>query len=351
MIALRSLTKNQIWTFGRSALIVDSVRLVSKSQILARESNWFMRVGVAGVLGGVLALVGFILLQSSIGGDANFESLAEAHDNSGNVWIAGILTCLGYLLVGAPLYFLFRAAQARSDRVKNQMVGLVLLGPLLLGLSAPLISGGTQEAATSYLDGNVEAGESATEIKDECADEKEDKNAEDFAKDFPAVDGKTGLAACEDKKTEESKASEAIRDSTLLKIGQFAGLAGGLSLVVGLLYVGLWTMRTGLLTRFWGSLGMAVGFASIIGFSPLTFLWFIFVSLMLIGVLRGRPPAWEAGEAIPWPSPGEKAAEELQPSDPDAIDVDSEAVDEPGANGSNGDGDGGEPPRKRKKRG
>ena len=29
----------------------------------------------------------------------------------------------------------------------------------------------------------------------------------------------------------------------------------------------------------------------------------------------GRPPAWEAGEAIPWPTPGEKAAGELEPED------------------------------------
>ena len=325
---------------------------MTKSQILARERPWLLRVGVAGILGGILALAGFILLQSAIGGDANFESLAEADKNSSTVWIAGVLTCIGYLLITAPLFFLFRAAQSRSERVKNQMVGLVLLGPLLLGISAPFISGGTQEAATSYLGGKVEPSKSANEIKEECTEEKADKSAEDFADEFPAVGGKSGLAACEDKKTEESKASQAIRDSTLLKIGQFAGLAGGLSLVVGLLYVGLWTMRTGLLSRFWGSLGMAVGFASIIGFSPLTFLWFIYVGILLAGILpSGRPPAWEAGEAIPWPTAGEKAAKEMEPADPDAIDVDSEEIDEPDPGpGCNGNGNG-EPPRKRKKRG
>ncbi len=319
---------------------------MTPSQILARERSWFVRVGVAGILGGVLALVGFILLQSAIGGDANFESLTEAHDNAGKVWIAGILTCLGYVLVAAPLYFLFRAAQVRSERVKGQMVGLVLLGPLLLGLSAPLISGGTQEAATTYLDGKGELTLTPKEAKDDCAEDKKDKNAEDFASDFPAVDGKTGIAACEDKKSKEDEASSAIKDSTLLKIGQFAGLAGGLSLVIGLLYVGLWSMRTGLLTRFWGSLGMAVGFASVIGFSPLTFLWFIFVGVMLAGALPGgRPPAWEAGEAVPWPTPGEKAAQEMEPSDPEAIDVDSDEVSD--APGPSADG---EPPRKRKQR-
>jgi len=328
---------------------------VTKSAILSRERAWFTRVGVAAILGGIFALVGFVLLQSAIGGDANFESLVEAKDNSSNVWIAGILTCLGYLLVGAPLYFLFRAAQARSDRVRNQMVGLVLLGPLLLGISAPLISGGTQEAADSYIQGKVQPDKTAAEVKEECEEDKADKSAEDFSKDFPEVNGKTGLAACEDKKTEESKASQAIKDSTLLKIGQFAGLAGGLSLVVGLLYVGLWSMRTGLLTRFWGSLGMAVGFASIIGFSPLAFIWFIYIGLLLLGVLPGgRPPAWAAGEAIPWPSPGEKAAAEMEPEDgSEVVDVDSEEIDDqlPPTNGNGGNGSGGEPPRKRKKRG
>jgi hypothetical protein len=323
---------------------------VSKTEIVTRERAWFTRVGAAGILGGVLALIGFVLLQSAIGGDANFESLTEAKDNSANVWIAGILTCLGYLLVGVPLYFLFRSSQARSSRVKNQMVGLVLLGPLLLGISAPLISGGTQEAADSYLAGTVEPGKSAGEIAKECTEEKADKSAEDFAKDFPTAGGKSSLAACDEKKTEESKASEAIRDSSLLKIGQFAGLAGGLSLVVGLLYVGLWGMRTGLLTRFWGSLGMAVGFASIIGFSPLTFIWFIYIGVMLLGVLPGsRPPAWDAGAAIPWPTPGEKAAAEMEPADPDVVDVDSEEIGDFEPPPKNGNG--GEPPRKRKKRG
>ncbi len=322
---------------------------MSRKEILSRESAWFTRVGIAGILGGLFALVGFVLLQSSIGGDANFESLTEAHNNGGTVWIAGVLTCVGYLLVAAPLFFLFLAAKARSERVRNQMVGLVLLGPLLLGFSAPLISGGTQEAANTYLDGKAELKLTPAEAKEDCVEDREDSSAEEFAEDFPATGGQTTLAACEEKKSEEDRASNAIRDSTLLKIGQFAGLAGGLSLVAGLLYTGLWAMRTGLLTRFWGSLGMAVGFASIIGFSPLTFLWFIYVGLMLAGILPGgRPPAWEAGKAVPWPTPGEKAAAEMEPPDPDAIDV--EATEDPGEAGTLPSGDD-EPPRKRKKRG
>ncbi|MDX6602069.1 MAG: hypothetical protein QOF13_1271 [Solirubrobacterales bacterium] len=320
-------------------------------EILSRERLWSPRVGVAAVLGGLLALLGFILLQSSLGGDANFESLEEAHKNSSTVWLAGAATCVGYLLLTAPLFFLFRAAQVRSPRVKNQMVGLVVLGPLLLGISAPLISGGTQEAADSYLAGSAKLTLTPAEAKKECDEDKQGQSAKEFGEEFEPAAGQTPLVACEDKKAEEDKASNAIKDSSLLRIGQFAGLAGGLSLVIGLLYTGLWAMRTGLLTRFWGSLGMAVGFASLIGFSPLTFIWFVYVGILLLGVLPGgKPPAWDAGEAVPWPTPGQKAAAAMEPDDPDTIDVGSEEIDStdppepPYGNGS------GEPPRKRKKR-
>ena len=72
-------------------------------------------------------------------------------------------------------------------------------------------------------------------------------------------------------------------------------------------------MRTGLLTRFWGSLGMALGAASFI-FFQFALLWFVYLGLLLLGWRsRRQPPAWAAGEAIPWPTPGEKAAAELEP--------------------------------------
>ena len=76
-------------------------------------------------------------------------------------------------------------------------------------------------------------------------------------------------------------------------------------------------MRVGLLTRFWGSLGMALGVAALLLLVQFTMIWFIYFGLLLLGRLPGgRPPAWAAGEAVPWPTPGEKAAESLEGSEP-----------------------------------
>jgi hypothetical protein len=98
-------------------------------------------------------------------------------------------------------------------------------------------------------------------------------------------------------------------------------------------------MRAGLLTRFWGSLGMALGVAALLLLVQFTMIWFIYFGLLLIGKIPGgRPPAWAAGEAIPWPTPGEKAAASLEPPD-------SDSSDPPGS----GNGAGGER-RKRKQR-
>ena len=79
-----------------------------------------------------------------------------------------------------------------------------------------------------------------------------------------------------------------------------------------MVYTCLHAMRTGLLTRFWGSLGMALGAVSFI-FFQFALLWFVYLGLLLLGrVPGGRPPAWESGEAEPWPTPAEKAAAELE---------------------------------------
>jgi hypothetical protein len=322
------------------------------SKVVERERRWTVPSGVASLVGAILGVLGFVLLQTALKGNANFEGLQEAHENASTLWISGIATGLSYLLLGVPLFFLFKAVQARSEKVRNQLVGVIVLGPLLLGVAAFLLAGGTQDAADTYIEGKSKPTRSAIkEAPEECRSEAKDKGAKDFAADFPAEPGSTSRQACQDKKIEESRASEAIRGSTLVSFAQYMGLAGGLALVVSLFYCGLWGMRTGLLTRFWGSLGMASGVGALVGLSPLVLIWFFYLGLLLLGALPGgRPPAWAAGEAIPWPTPGEQAAAQLSDeveagADPAPPKADTDPT--PPELGGGGDTP---PPRKRKQR-
>ena len=71
------------------------------------------------------------------------------------------------------------------------------------------------------------------------------------------------------------------------------GLGGSLGFVVALFYTCLWAMRTGLLTRFWGSLGMALGIAFLLGPRPRSpLIWFVYFGLLLP---RPRPRRQTAG--------------------------------------------------------
>jgi hypothetical protein len=104
-----------------------------------------------------------------------------------------------------------------------------------------------------------------------------------------------------------------LRDeSGLLQTASGLLLPGLVSLVFAMIYVPLWAVRTGLLTRFFGTLGMALG-ASIIFLFAIAllaiFFWALYLGLLLLGrISAGRPPAWDAGEAIPWPAPGSEPA-------------------------------------------
>jgi hypothetical protein len=84
--------------------------------------------------------------------------------------------------------------------------------------------------------------------------------------------------------------------------------AGGLALAAWFVIGSLNAMRVGLLTRFMGILGVVIGPGLLI-LPPIPFVmtfWLIAVGLIFLRRWPGNlPPAWESGEAIPWPKPGE----------------------------------------------
>ena len=286
------------------------------------ESRWAKPVAIV-TLAAVAALIGSVFVGGSIGGDGEAEILRSTHEHSSAVTATSLLQALGFALFALPLYYLFRAAQARSERVRRQFVGLIVVAPLFLAISSGLSAAARNDAASAFVAGDAKPTLTRGEAKENCANEREDLGAEDFAAEYDPKAGETPLAACEDRQLEDDAAIEARNDASTAAAVSGFGIAGALGLAAALFYVGLWSMRTGLLGRFWASLGMALGIAIIFGLFPLALIWFLYLALLIGGwVPGGRPPAWDAGEAIPWPTPGEKAAGELEPAEdqPSSID-------------------------------
>jgi hypothetical protein len=307
----------------------------SREEILEWEARWRLPTAAASI-GGVLLFLASQVVLGGIRGDGSAEFLREADAHSSTIALSGALQVVAFLCVGAALIYLFRAAAARSEKMLPQLVGLFVAAPLFLAISAGLTPVVTGEAADQFVAGEATPGLSKGEASKECSEEREDEGAEDFASEH---DGGTGpLADCTATKLDDDAAEEAISDAGLRGIYSGLQLAGLLGLAFCLLYGCLNAMRAGLLTRFWGSLGMALGVAGLLGLILFTLSWFLYFGFLVAGwIPGGRPPAWAAGKAIPWPTPGEKVAEELQPEDEKL-----EASEPP---------DPSEPRRKRKQRG
>jgi hypothetical protein len=315
----------------------------TRAEELEWESRWSVQTGILTLLS-VVILVGSAVVIGSVSGDGEAELLRSAHEQASSVTLASVLEAIGFVMLLAPLYFLFRAAAARSDKVRYQLIGLVVAAPLFFAVSAVLNGVATNEAADSYLAGNAKSTLTPKEAADECRSERKDVGAKEFGEEFDRAPNPT--ADCNKTKVEDDEASNAISEASTRSVATGFALGGRLGLAVALLYSCLWAMRVGLLSRFWGSLGMALGVAALLLLVQFVLIFFIYFGFLLIGrIPGGRPPAWAAGEAIPWPTPGERAAADLQPDDP--VEGDGEA---PGSlPPGNGDSPGGEP-RKRKQR-
>jgi hypothetical protein len=277
---------------------------------LAWEARWSMPTAIA-TFGAIALLIASFVAVSSLAGGGEAEGLRELDAHAGTVTLASILQGLGFVFLVASLLYLFQAALHRSNRVRPQFRALIVAAPLALAVSSVLNGVAAREAASDFTSGKSHASLTVKEASKECHSE-EQEDATGFDREFG--NGAAAISHCVSEKRENDAATNAISDASLRKVTEGVQFGGALALAFALVYCSLNALRTGLLTRFWGSLGIAFGVAALLGLFQLTLLWFIYVGLLAAGWLPGgRPPAWAAGEAIPWPSPGEKAAAELSP--------------------------------------
>ncbi len=305
-----------------------------RAQQLAWEQRWALPVGLATLAAIALVIVSAIVV-SSIGGDGEAALLRSAHSHTSDLAISSVLQAVGIGLLAVPLYYLFQATGARSERLRPQFVGVVVAAPLFLFAAALLNGAATNEAADEFAAGKATTDLTVQEASKSCRDERTE-DAKAFREEFGR--GGTGVRRCANEEVAEEAATDAVSGASLRGIATGFGLGGRLGLAFALVYTCLYAMRVGLLTRFWGSLGMAVGAAALLLLIQFTLVWFLYFALLAAGwIPGGRPPAWAAGEAIPWPTPGERASAAL-----------GDDGDEPEPGGGEGPG---EDRRKRKQRG
>jgi hypothetical protein len=247
---------------------------VNRQQILQRERDYATAAGVAAIVAAPLYIVSSYLRGTSPVVDFSLatEQFRVAEGEAGELLISAILGALGVLVLVVPLLYLFRAAQARSERVSGTMVGFVFLGPILLAAALVISALAQRQVAADFVAESAGSGDVYTLLDD------------------------------------------LIDDSSLASVGSNLVFPGILGTIVAMVYVPLQAMRAGLLTRFFATLGMALGVALLLipyQYSLLAVsIWFAWLGFIYLDrVPNGRPPAWAAGEAIPWPRPGDAVAE------------------------------------------
>jgi hypothetical protein len=246
---------------------------------LAWEERWARLAGLAAIAAVGFVVASIIVAQSKGSSDGGSEILRDIDAHSSAVILSSVLQAIGIGLLALPLYYLFRAASCRSDAMRSQLVGIVFAGPLFLAIAFLLTGVTSVQAAGEFVSDEVpRLLAKGIELGSERADEIAD---------------------------------DTLGDASLRPLATGFGIGGQLGFAVAMFYTAMYAMRTGLLTRFWGSLGMALGAVSFI-FFQFALLWFVYLGLVIAGwVPGGRPPAWQSGEAEPWPTPAEKAAQAM----------------------------------------
>lgn len=216
---------------------------------------------VAG-LAALLTLAGQILPQLLIGGDRPDNALGSAllqDEHRPAVVLGGALSMLGLLGVTYVVDFLVRATARRM--------------PVPVFVRPVVIVGGVAVALFTFALSVV------TAIR-----------VGDFA-------------------TDSSLTYEEVRAISDVGPAIVIGIVGQLALAVGMLLASLQAMRSGLLTRFLGILGAisAVLFVfPLLGLPIVQAYWLLMLALLMWNVGGPRePPAWQSGEAIPWPTNAE----------------------------------------------
>jgi hypothetical protein len=253
-------------------------------ETLAEEERRSTKAGAGALAAGLLTLVGALL---AIAGNSGFPTLylldtlrselgllpgsgpgpiakvaLFLDDHIVTILAARMITALALALIGVATVFLYRSAKARNPGLNKNALVATITGAVL-----SVVAGVVAGIALAH-DVSTFAGAS--------------------------------------QQTEKA-ARDALADSFTTGAVQLAGL-GSAILGLGIALTALNAMRVGLLTRFMGVLGIIVGILSFLpqleGQLPFVkIFWLLALGVLFLGRWPGgNPPAWQTGDAQPWPS-------------------------------------------------
>jgi hypothetical protein len=251
---------------------------VTRDEQLEWEARWSLPTAVASVAAALLtvASVPLFLPEDRDGIEATADFLLSIDENPGTYVASAVVGALAVLMLILVFLFLFRAVTARGAGVPRWFVYLVIGAPIAYSISRTAYSIDVVDAADEFASGRPIRGDAG------------DDRARDLLDASPVVGGL-----------------------------QIAGTVGVAFLFVML---PLRARRVGLMSPFMGILGAIAGALMVLplaGVSPvIQAFWLMALALLLLDKWPGgRGPAWETGEAEPWPSAVQRARE-LEPSPP-----------------------------------
>jgi len=272
---------------------------VTPGEQLRWEARFAKPAAVSAFLAALFIIGGTVVRQVvalSDRPDDEREFLVAIDKNAESFLASAFIQSLSFLFVGGVFVYLFRATKARKPEFPTIALVLAVLGPILLAVAGPLSDISRLDIADEFL----------------ASGEQTVKRAEDL------LDDRSVVAAA-------------------------VGSGGTLALAIAFVLININAMRVGLFSRFMGIIGAIVGGLYVLPIlsGPLIvqLFWLLAIGVLFLGHWPGgRGPAWESGEAEPWPSPAERRQEAF------------EQVDPPEASDAQPDETAPRPRRKRKKR-